>query len=504
MSRQSQALLVMLILIAAALRTNGMLFNTFHSDEALFSSWSRLIAVLRDPLLQDQLIDKPPLLFYLQALFYPLMGPVMWAARLPNYIASLLLIPLTAVLAWRMYRDESTMILAAGFLVFSPLAIQYSGSAFIDPLMTCLIVATLVMVVSCRPPTRSHSRKEPRARKGRRALVAGVLFGLAVASKYQAWLFAPLVFGLAHANEWRKGEWFRWLTGFLPMFGLLLAWELGRGGQFSLLENQLQSYGGVRLAWSWELWPRLEAWAGQWTHVLESPVLEFLLLLALPPFIALLIEQHDRPAALDRLLVLFVFAYFLVHWFIAVPVWDRYVLPILPLLGLVMARFVWRVASYVRPTVSEYIELPLGSKHLVILIPLILIFFQAAGIVDAYNGNLPLGARRAADHGAAEISEALKDAPYGTVLYDHWYSWQWRYHLFDMKVFVSWFPDPAALVEDLQVFGADKHPRYVVLPDSAAARPVFRALNDAQFDLQRIAQAAGQGDEPGMVLYQVQ
>ncbi|UCG23014.1 MAG: hypothetical protein JSW55_12665, partial [Chloroflexota bacterium] len=341
-------------------------------------------------------------------------------------------------------------------------------------------------------------------RQGRTALLAGVLFGLAIASKYQAWLFAPLILGLAQANGWRKSEWLRWLTGFLPMLGLLLAWDLARGGQLSLLENQLQSYGGFRLAWSWELWPRLEAWAGQWSHVLESAVLEFMLLLAIPPFIALLIEQHDRPAALDRLLVLFVFAYFLLHWFVAVPIWDRYVLPILPLLGLVMARFVWRVVSYVWPTISEYVELPLKTQHLVFLIPLILIAFQAAGVADAYNGNLPIGARRAADQGAAEIGVALEDAPYGTVLYDHWYSWQWRYHLFDKKVFVSWFPNPAALVEELQVFGMDGNPRYIVLPDSAQALPVVRALSSAQFDLQHVELAGGQGDEPGMNLYRVQ
>ena len=503
MSRQSQALLVLLILIAAALRTNGTLANTFHTDEALFSSWSRSIAVLRDPLLQSQVVDKPPLLFYLQAIFYPLMGPVMWAARLPNHVASLLLIPLTAMLAWRMYRDESTMILAAGFLVFSPLAIQFSGSAFIDPLMTCLVVASLVMVASCRPRARHHGESGSGRLQARTAVLAGAFFGLAIASKYQAWLFAPLILGLAHVNEWRKGEWQRWLTGFLPILGVLLAWELARGGQFSLLENQYQSFGGVRLAWSWELWPRLEAWAGQWSHVLESPVLEFLLLLVLPPFVALLIEHHDRPAALDRLLVLFVFGYFLLHWFVAVPVWDRYVLPILPLLGLVMARFVWRVISYVWPVVSEYIELPLRAKHLVFMIPLILIAFQAIGIVDAYNGDLAIDARREADHGAAEIGQVLADAPYGTVLYDHWYSWQWRYHLFDKRVFVSWFPDPAALVEDLSVFGTDEYPRYVVLPDSDRARPVIRALKEAQYRLLRVAQAGGRGDEPGMILYQV-
>ncbi len=503
MSRQSRVLLLLLILFAVALRTSGLLANTFHSDEALFASWSRLIATWRDPLLQGQIVDKPPLLFYLQALFYPLFGPVMWAARLPNFVASILLIPLTAVLAWRLYRDETTVVLAAGFIVFSPMAIQFSASGFIDPLMTCLIVASLVMVVSCGPDGVERSNEEQTKRCGREPVLAGILFGMAVLSKYQAWLFLPLVFGLAQANGWRRTEWARWMRGFLPVLCLLLAWEIWRGGRFSIVESQIQSYGGFRLAWSWELWPRLEAWAAQWSLVLESPVLEFLLILALPPFIAMLIDQRDRAAALDRLLVLYVLAYFLLHWFVAVPVWDRYVLPVLPLVGLVLARFVWRVASYVWPSLSSFVDLPLKTKHLVVLIPIALFAFQATSVVDAYKGMLPVGARPSADHGAAEISEALADAPYGTVLYDHWYSWQWRYHLFDKRVFISWFPDPDSLVEDLQVFGMDGSLRYVALPDSSQALPVIRALNAADFALEHVATAGDQGVEPGIILYQV-
>ena len=38
--------------------------------------------------------------FYSQALFYPLFGPVEWAARLPALLASLLLIPLAGCLLY--------------------------------------------------------------------------------------------------------------------------------------------------------------------------------------------------------------------------------------------------------------------------------------------------------------------------------------------------------------------------------------------------------------------
>ncbi|RMG96345.1 MAG: glycosyltransferase, partial [Chloroflexi bacterium] len=83
MRRWWQWALLGVVWITAVFRFRALFANTFHADEALFASWARLIAVWRDPLLVTQAVDKPPLLFYLQAVFYPLFGPVMWAARLP-------------------------------------------------------------------------------------------------------------------------------------------------------------------------------------------------------------------------------------------------------------------------------------------------------------------------------------------------------------------------------------------------------------------------------------
>ena len=55
--------------LALFFRLPGLFANRFHADEALFASFARTIAVWRDPLLQMQPIDKPPLLFYAPALF---------------------------------------------------------------------------------------------------------------------------------------------------------------------------------------------------------------------------------------------------------------------------------------------------------------------------------------------------------------------------------------------------------------------------------------------------
>jgi hypothetical protein len=120
----------------------------------------------------------------------------------------------------------------------------------------------------------------------------------------------------------------------------------------------------------------------------------------------------------------------------------------------------------------------------------VLVILLLGGAWGARNGRYPIGGQRNADQGAAVVAEILADSPYGTVLYDHWYSWQWRYQLFDKPVYASWQPNPAALADELAVFGADGHRHYLVLPDSVAARPFMRAVDSTGFRLQPITLAA--------------
>ena len=502
-----------LVLLAAALRFHGLFANSFHADEALFASWSRLIAVWRDPLLQSQVVDKPPLLFYLQALFFPLFGPVEWAARMPNFIASLLLIPISGLLAWKLFRDEMTMVLVAAFVAFSPMAIQFSTTAFIDPLLTFLLTAVLAIVASHRrtfdtatevKPDNSHQmaiRSQPLIFLP--GLLAGIVFGLAIITKYQAWLFLPLVIGLGVFNGWRWQEWWSCLLGMLPFVILLGIWDLAQDGDLSLVGRQLSAYGGLRLSWSWELWPRLEAWGRQWSYLLDSQVLEFAIILSIPLFLALLIDEHKRLTAVDLVFLVFLVSYFVFHWFLAIPVWDRYVLPVLPLVGIILGRYVWRTINFIIPALPPRPAQWFFPQRIIWLVPLILLILQAPSVLKAYQGDLPIGGQPTADSGASLIAAELHQSPYGTVLYDHWYSWQWRYHLFDQHIYVNWFPSPEELAEDLAVFGRTGDERYIVLPDSGVAEIVKREIAEAGFDLSHIKTVTMPDDDPGMTLFQI-
>ncbi|MCP4429034.1 MAG: phospholipid carrier-dependent glycosyltransferase [Chloroflexi bacterium] len=443
--------------LAAFFRWRALFANSFHADEALFASFARLIAVWRDPLLQLQPVDKPPLLFYLQALFYPLFGPVEWAARLPNFIASLLLVPLVGVWAWRLFGDEKTAVLAALFVALLPLPIQFSATAFTDPLLTTLLVASL-LGGSCGNSNFRNIR------------LWGIFFGLAVATKHQAWLFLPLAAGLGWLNGWRGAAWRRWLTGFLPAMGGLLLWEWARAGEFQLWSSQVANFGGLRPIWSWELWSRAVDWADTWNQAMGSVWIGGMMA-ALALWAAFSAwRRRDQQAQTMQLLLLFALGYALLHWLLAIPVWDRYLLPLFPIVALIVARHIlFRIPSD-RVSASYFL----------------IFFLLLPGAWGARNGRFPIGGYPGADQGAAIVAEALADAPYGAVLYDHWHSWQWRYHLFDKRVYVSWFPSPDALAEELVVFGDDGNPHYLALPDTIAADPVKRAVAQAGFRLQPI------------------
>ncbi len=469
--------LLLLTGLTAVFRAPGLFANSWQADEALFATWAREIAIWRDPLLQMQPLDKPPLLFYLQAFFYPLFGPVEFAARWPNWIASLLLVPLTGILAWKLYRRPGTAVLAAALLALFPLAIQFSPTAFIDPLLTFLLIAALTAVASQKPAW------------------AGFLFGLALATKYQAVLFLPLLLALGWLFGWRLARWGRWLAGLLPPLMALFAWEAARSGTFLLWQNQISNFGGVRLSWSWEMAPRFWAWVDLWQTAV-SPLIFYLLIPAFIWFTAQHLRPQTKPSAplrlraekTDRLLLIFVLAYGLFHWLWAIPVWDRYLLPLLPLLALLLARFL----SLVVPGMGRKILakprwfapcLALDYGAFIILLLL------TPTAWEARNGRTPLGSFPQADQGAAQIAAVLADAPYGTVLYDHWFSWQWRYHLFDKRVFVSWFPHGDALATDLAAFGQSDSPRYLALPNTAVAQPIIRTVQEAGFTLTAVAYA---------------
>jgi len=196
----------------------------------------------------------------------------------------------------------------------------------------------------------------------------------------------------------------------------------------------------------------------------------------------------------DRWVSLFIAAYLGLHWLLAIPAWDRYLLPLVPLMALLLARLFVSLLEWVLRGMGRRRVPPVTA---VASVSLLVLLVPVAWM--ARNGRFPIGGFPAADQGAWQVREYLQEAPYGTVLYDHWFSWHWGYAFIDKGVYTSWFPYPAALAEDLAVFGAVGE-RYLVVPDGAEALPVLRAVTDAGYEAEAVLQSE---PHPGMILYRL-
>src|SRR5512146_2567861 len=106
--QRSTILLLLICAVACALRLGPLFGNRFHPDEALFSTWALKIAQGENLLLAGLPVDKPPLLIYLTALSFFVLGQSELAARLPNLIASVISVPLLYQLTRRYWPQHGS------------------------------------------------------------------------------------------------------------------------------------------------------------------------------------------------------------------------------------------------------------------------------------------------------------------------------------------------------------------------------------------------------------
>ena len=277
----------LILLGAVILRAIPWLTNyPLHRDEALYGYWAQLIASGRDPLLLSPWVDKPPLVLYLLAANIRAFGASELALRLPGLIASLLLVLVTFGFARRAYGVRVALI-AAGLLTLSPFAILFAPTAFTDPWLALWLVAAAWAALARRP------------------FLAGLLLGLAVASKQQGVLGVPLVFALLIAckqqianSNWRMAESGEQSAdqnpakrsairdilyaalGFALIFAPVTYWDSLRWvNRPSFWDRSVTTYGPLALAPLAE-WPQRAAdWATQIGHLFGLPVLSGLILL---------------------------------------------------------------------------------------------------------------------------------------------------------------------------------------------------------------------------------
>jgi hypothetical protein len=260
---------------------------------------------------------------------------------------------------------------------------------------------------------------------------------------------------------------------------LLLVWDAARAQPTGIMSLAWANNDPARLIRSGEVIPRLAAW---WQHVSRvfMPATAPALLLGVTAVVGRIVREPPSRAMLaDMILLWYLTAYALLHWLIAFNTYDRYILPILPLLLVLAARGSVAAWDWWR------MRLPSAELALAGLVVMVLVFSSAQ---NAANDRAAEGADGSSYSGIDQLAAYLNQLPLGAIIYDHWLGWELDYYLgqWTNKRRV-YYPTPNALSA-----GASRQPdralRYFVAPEWEAAAPWIEALHASGFAPRRVFQ----------------
>lgn len=451
-----------LLLASLALRLPPLWAHRFHQDEALYAAWGLLISTQRDPMLTREAVDKPPLFLYILARFFTWFGPSETVARLPGLISGVACVALVFLLARRLY-GEGVAWLAAVLFAASPMAILFSATAFTDPVMLLFGLAAGVAAVSGA------------------WLLAGLSVGLAAAVKQQGILWLPLVIALGmtvqasclcrlplirrRSSRGRLAQRIAlFLVGLALPIGLAIQWDRWRylpPERAGFLKQSTIAYGGLYLLPPATWGTRLQEWAPWLGDLTASPWFNALLLIGLPWLTWRAWRQRgQRTARIDLWLLAYMSAYLALHIGFSFQAWDRYLLPLTPIVALLGARIVqeaWDKGK--RPLATRGIP----SLPVLVAAGVILAILLAGPALTAARGELPLGSDHGAYDGIDQAAAFLKaELPPGAVLYHRWLGWHWRFYLYDVLFNFRYYGSAEALAADAD--GPPQIVRYIVFP----------------------------------------
>jgi 4-amino-4-deoxy-L-arabinose transferase-like glycosyltransferase len=489
------SLVILILLLGTVLRFHALRVDArFHPDEALFATFARKAAVNGDWMLHGSL-DKTPLSIYAQAISIMLVGasPLAngvltldvhageFAARVPGTLASILLIPLTYPLARQFYGKKSRTLvpLIAMFLMaVSPYALAFSATTFTDGLM--LLCITLALW------SASHGGW----------IGAGVWIAVGYACKQQALLYVPLVVIIAYlkSNRTWRALLFRFAGFVLPLligFGLLTAWDNARAQDTPLLALAVMNNDPGRLIYPEQALPRLQTWISYAGNLLGAGWMTAILLSVgmVAAIKRIFLNIRDHSTQLDLILLGYIVGYGLIHWLVALPTHDRYLLPIILPVSLLVGRGLNKVFDQslkrTRHVVSLQKRFSLLPK---IAAPLLigmatLCFLPSA--IDATQGRIALGGDRGQHAGIDRLGAYLNSKTLGAIVYDHWLGWELGYYLGTWSnKRLTYYPNPQALVADA-IAQDDPAPRYFPVPRNVPVEPWLDRLGQAGFQIAR-------------------
>lgn len=500
-------LLLGLATVAIALRLSWWNQPGLHPDEALYGSWALRIADGSDPALLGAAVDKPPLQLYLLAAVFRLAqaSPADGATgieivgRLPGLAASLLSLVLLFALARRVY-SEPVALMALAVAAVSPLAVRLSPTFFTDPLLTLWLLLGLWAAVAQRP------------------WLTGFASGLAYATKQQAVLFIPLLLAAyvlaqppaaapAHPRRsLRRTPAWGLANGFLLVLAVVTWWDSLRWQWLpSYWERSLTTYGGMAVAPLALVPGQVAKWGELLGYALGSPALIVLAVAGLPLLVSRGWRSRQTVAGrFDLLWLGAVAGYLLVHVATTTAAWDRYALPLVPLLALITARGLEHLLAARRPApalAAGNSGVPLRRAALALL-AVVLVAGLAHSAWRTQDVRLPVGDGRAYD-GLARASAYVRETfPGGAVLYHQRLGWHYSFYLYGAAVELRWWDTAEALAA--KVSTPESRPQLMALLDGPQQQAIEQALTDAGLLLTPQLHLFHQDGTPSLTLYRLQ
>ena len=478
-----------LVLIAFALNLRLLDRYPLREDEAIYSIWA-LHFWQHDPLLLTVWPDKPPLFYWTLAPLLQLFGATGAGARWLN-IALSILTPLVVGASARQLCDAKAGLVAAMVMALNPFALSFAATVYTDPLLVFCGQLALYCALSGW------------------SLGAGLWLSAAMMTKQQGVLYLPLVVGslLLYSNQTEKpsfsldvakpiapaqvsrtaiknsvfgsarsiiqrrnrsGERARWQTflHFALGMGIVIApilywdslrwqvapspWDLG-----------VRNYGAVTLLPPAQWLVRWAAWWPLLWHLVASNALWIMgALLGLGACWPVRSTTDRSTNFIPILLLLWSMGFCLLHLVSSVQVWDRYLLPLAPMVAL-MAAWAWRY----RPQPYHYRQWQgISALVLLLLVP---------PALKAANGGFPLGGDHGDYAGLVEATKWLRAyAPTNVILYHQQLGWQEQFYFYTEQTTkryeLRWFPNPVYLADN-----AAKSPykrRFLIQPQWSAMR----------------------------------
>jgi 4-amino-4-deoxy-L-arabinose transferase-like glycosyltransferase len=455
--------LVALVVIGVCLRLPLLDRFPLREDEAIYSYWA-LHFGRADPFFLQVWPDKPPLFLWLLTATFEVAGASQASARGLNVVLSVLTIPVIAALARQLSGPRAGLV-AALFFSLNPFVISFAPTAFTDPLL--VLAGTLAAYFALRP----------------HPLWAGFWLGAAIMTKQQGVLYLPLVIGLLCCAAPRD----RWLAQLgLSLMGLVLVvgpviywdslrwdvapspWDLGTRNYQPLALLSPADWPGRAWAWGRLGWYVVGSWLG-WLALLGLLVSLLWPLVSRPSLENSSINRYTVPTPTPTqkqstsgsrsrrgrlstylrrsgpawpwlIIVGWAGGFGVLHLVTNVPVWDRYLLPLTPVLALLAGGL----------TAQAIGRLP-SSYQLGVLAVGVLVLTPPA--LSAAQGRLPVGG----DHGDyAGLTEALiwlqQTHPDAVVLYHQKLGWHYRFYLYEEMTEgtyeLRWFPSAVYLADN--------------------------------------------------------